>query len=71
MAGIMLAGGYLIASAGPLLLGVARDLSGGFGPALAVLGVLSVALVVVTLILSPERLARRPRLVAAEAVSDP
>ena len=56
VAAIMLAGGYLIAAAGPLVLGLVRDVSGDFGPALVWLAGVALALLVVTLFLSPRRL---------------
>jgi CP family cyanate transporter-like MFS transporter len=58
-ASLMLAGGYLIGALGPLLLGTVRDATGSFEPAFVALAVLSVLILVVTVYLSPERLAER------------
>jgi MFS transporter, CP family, cyanate transporter len=58
LAGMMLGLGYVISSAGPLLLGAVRDLSGGFNAVLWTLVGVSVLLVLVDASLSPARLAR-------------
>jgi CP family cyanate transporter-like MFS transporter len=56
VAALMLLGGYVLSSVGPVALGAIRDLSGAFGLALWALAVLSAALVVCCLWLSPARL---------------
>lgn len=58
VAALMLLGGYILSSTGPVVLGAARDLSGDFTASLWMLVGLSVALVVSCLPLSPERLRR-------------
>jgi CP family cyanate transporter-like MFS transporter len=58
-ASLMLAGGYLIGALGPLLLGTVRDATGSFEPAFIALAGLSVLILMVTVYLSPERLAER------------
>jgi CP family cyanate transporter-like MFS transporter len=57
LAGMMLGVGYVISSAGPLLLGAARDLTGGFDAVLWVLVAASALLLLVDSSLSPARLA--------------
>jgi len=57
LAGMMLGLGYSLSSAGPLLLGAVRDLSGGFAAVLWLLVGFSCALVLVDCSLSPTRLA--------------
>lgn len=56
VAALMLLGGYVLSSAGPVLLGAVRDVTGSFDLALWVLAVIAVLLVVCCLALSPERL---------------
>jgi MFS transporter, CP family, cyanate transporter len=58
VAALMLLGGYVVSSLGPVVLGAARDLTGDFGASLWMLVGLAVALVVSCLTLSPERLRR-------------
>ena len=55
---MMLLGGYLIASAAPIVLGFARDASGNFTASLALLALVNGALVAGCLLLSPARLRR-------------
>jgi MFS transporter, CP family, cyanate transporter len=57
-AALMLLGGYLVAGLGPVVLGLARDVTGNFGASIWVLVVLSVVLVVACLALTPTRLRR-------------
>jgi MFS transporter, CP family, cyanate transporter len=56
LAGMMLGLGYAISSAGPLVLGAVRDLTGGFDAVLWVLVAVSALLVLVDSSLSPARL---------------
>jgi CP family cyanate transporter-like MFS transporter len=58
LAGMMLGLGYVLASAGPLLLGAVRDLTGGFNAVLWALVGASALLLIVDSSLSPARLAR-------------
>ncbi len=55
---LMLLGGYLIASAAPVLLGAVRDLTGGFTTSLVILVVVNVGFAGCCLLLSPARLRR-------------
>jgi CP family cyanate transporter-like MFS transporter len=57
LAGMMLGLGYVLSSAGPLVLGAVRDLTGGFNAVLWVLVAMSALLVLVDSSLSPARLA--------------
>jgi CP family cyanate transporter-like MFS transporter len=57
LASMMLAGGYGVSALGPFMLGAARDLTGNFNGSLIVLALLCLVLVVVTYLMSPERLA--------------
>jgi MFS transporter, CP family, cyanate transporter len=56
LAGMMLGLGYVLSSAGPLVLGAVRDLTGGFNAVLWVLVAVSAVLVLVDSSLSPARL---------------
>lgn len=58
VAALMLLGGYVLSSLGPLVLGAARDLTGDFGASLWILVAVGVALVGGCLLLSPARLRR-------------
>jgi CP family cyanate transporter-like MFS transporter len=58
VAALMLLGGYILSSVGPVLLGAARDITGDFGASLWLLVGLSVMLLASCLTLSPERLRR-------------
>lgn len=58
VAALMLLGGYILSSTGPVLLGAARDLTGDFGASELLLVAISVVLAVACLALSPERLRR-------------
>lgn len=58
VAALMLLGGYVLSSTGPVILGAARDITGDFGASLWLLVVFSVVLVASCLTLSPERLRR-------------
>jgi CP family cyanate transporter-like MFS transporter len=58
VAGLMLAGGYTLSALGPLVLGAARDATGGFAASLWLTVGLSALLVLSTLPLSHERLRR-------------
>jgi MFS transporter, CP family, cyanate transporter len=57
LAGMMLGVGYVVASTGPLLLGVVRDLTGGFNAVLWTLAAVSALVLLVDTSLSPARLA--------------
>jgi CP family cyanate transporter-like MFS transporter len=70
VASLMLAGGYAIGALGPLLLGTLRDAVGSFEPAFVTLAVLSVLILVVTLYLSPERLAERAAHAHIDAIAE-
>ncbi len=66
VAALMLLGGYILSSTGPLALGAARDLTGNFSASLWILVAVGVALVAACLLLSPGRVGRgirRPGLV--------
>ena len=65
-AALMLLGGYLISGIGPLILGLARDISGDFGVSLWILVVLGVALVACCLAMAPRLLARGIRPTSVE-----
>jgi CP family cyanate transporter-like MFS transporter len=56
VAALMLLGGYILSSTGPVLLGAIRDVTGDFGASLWSLVGLAIALVVACLALSPRRL---------------
>jgi CP family cyanate transporter-like MFS transporter len=58
VAALMLLGGYILSSAGPVVLGAVRDVTGDFTASLWILVVVAVVLVVACLSLSPERLRR-------------
>jgi CP family cyanate transporter-like MFS transporter len=58
VAALMLLGGYVLSSTGPVILGAARDITGDFGASLWLLVVFGVVLVASCLTLSPERLRR-------------
>ncbi len=58
VAALMLLGGYILSSVGPIVLGAARDLTGDFSASLAILVVLAVLLVATCWPLSPARLGR-------------
>ncbi|HEX7345705.1 MAG TPA: MFS transporter [Candidatus Limnocylindrales bacterium] len=58
VAALMLLGGYILSSTGPVILGAARDITGDFGASLGLLVVFGVVLVASCLTLSPERLQR-------------
>jgi CP family cyanate transporter-like MFS transporter len=58
VAALMLLGGYIVSSVGPVILGAARDLTGDFSASLWMLVVLAVVLVLSCLPLSPDRLRR-------------
>jgi CP family cyanate transporter-like MFS transporter len=58
VAALMLLGGYILSSIGPVVLGAARDITGDFGASLWLLVALAVVLVASCLTLSPERLRR-------------
>jgi CP family cyanate transporter-like MFS transporter len=64
-AALMLLGGYLISGVAPLVLGLARDATGDFSTSLWLLVVIGVVLVGCTRVLSPGRLHRGTRPVAA------
>ena len=61
VAALMLLGGYAISSTGPVLLGTARDLTGGFDVSLWLLVGIAVLLVLTCLPLSPSRLRKGVR----------
>jgi CP family cyanate transporter-like MFS transporter len=56
VAALMLLGGYILSSTGPVLLGAIRDVTGDFAASLWSLVGLAIALVVTCLALSPRRL---------------
>jgi MFS transporter, CP family, cyanate transporter len=58
VAALMLLGGYIVSSVGPVILGAARDLTGDFSASLWMLVALAVVLVLSCLPLSPARLRR-------------
>jgi CP family cyanate transporter-like MFS transporter len=58
VAALMLLGGYIVSSIGPVILGAARDLTGDFSASLWMLVALAVVLVLSCLPLSPARLRR-------------
>ena len=60
-AALMLLGGYVLSATGPVVLGLARDMTGDFSASLWLLVVLGVALVATCLLLSPGRLRRGVR----------
>jgi cyanate permease len=55
---LMLLGGYILSSVGPVVLGAARDISGDFGASLWMLVAIAVVLVASCVTLSPDRLRR-------------
>ncbi len=58
VAALMLLGGYVLSSVGPVVLGAARDVTGDFGASLWILVGIAIVLVASCLMLSPERLRR-------------
>lgn len=58
VAALMLFGGYILSSLGPLILGAARDLTGDFEASLWLLVAIGVVLVACCAMLSPDRLRR-------------
>ena len=56
IAALMLLGGYVLASTGPVVLGFARDATGNFGASLWLLVGVAVVLLAMTSLLSPKRL---------------
>lgn len=58
VAALMLLGGYVLSSTGPVSLGAARDITGDFGASLWLLVLFGVVLVASCVTLSPERLRR-------------
>jgi len=56
VAALMLLGGYILSSTGPVLLGAIRDVTGDFAASLWSLVGLAIALVVTCFALSPRRL---------------
>ena len=58
VAALMLLGGYVLSSTGPVVLGAARDVTGDFGASMWILVGIAVALVASCLTLSPDRLRR-------------
>jgi cyanate permease len=58
VAALMLLGGYMLSSFGPVVLGAARDVTGDFGASLWMLVGVAVVMVLSCLPLSPERLRR-------------
>ena len=56
VAALMLLGGYILSSTGPVVLGAARDLTGNFEASLWLLVIVGVLLTAVCLLLSPARL---------------
>jgi CP family cyanate transporter-like MFS transporter len=70
-AAFMLLGGYVLSSAGPVVLGLLRDATGNYQVDLWLLVVLSVALLLASLALTPARLHRGVRTPEREAVATP
>jgi CP family cyanate transporter-like MFS transporter len=70
-AAFMLLGGYGLSSAGPVVLGLLRDATGNYQVDLWLLVVLSVALLLASLALTPARLHRGVRTTKREAVATP
>lgn len=70
-AAFMLLGGYVLSSFGPVVLGVLRDATGSYQTDLWLLVVLSVALLLASLALTPARLHRGVRIREREAVAAP
>jgi CP family cyanate transporter-like MFS transporter len=70
-AAFMLLGGYVLSSAGPVGLGLLRDATGNYETSLWLLVVLSVALLLASLALTPARLHRGVRTREREAVAAP
>jgi CP family cyanate transporter-like MFS transporter len=58
VAALMLLGGYILSSTGPIVLGAARDATGNFAASLWILVAVSAALITCCLFLSPTRLRR-------------
>ena len=58
VAALMLLGGYILSSTGPVVLGAARDLTGNFEASLWLLSLVGVGLTATCLLLSPARLRR-------------
>ena len=58
VAALMLLGGYILSSTGPVVLGAVRDLTGNFSASLLVLVGVSLVLSVACLLLSPDRMRR-------------
>ncbi len=58
VAALMLLGGYILSSTGPVVLGAARDLTGNFEASLWLLSLVGVGLTATCLLLSPQRLRR-------------
>jgi CP family cyanate transporter-like MFS transporter len=69
-AALMLLGGYSLAAAGPVLLGIARDVTGNFAASMWLLVALAVAMAVSAWALSPDRLRRGIRPAATEAAAE-
>jgi len=59
LASMMLAGGFGVSAVAPFVLGAARDLTGDFTGSMLLLAFFSVLMLLVTLAMSPERLAAR------------
>jgi CP family cyanate transporter-like MFS transporter len=70
-AAFMLLGGYVLSSFGPVVLGILRDATGSYQLDLWLLVILSVALLVASLALTPARLHRGVRIREREAVVAP
>lgn len=58
VAALMLLGGYILSSTGPVVLGAARDVTGDFGASMWMLVAVAVVMVMACLPLSPDRLRR-------------
>jgi MFS transporter, CP family, cyanate transporter len=58
VAALMLLGGYVLSSTGPVVLGAVRDITGDFGASLELLVLIAIVLVLSCLTLSPDRLRR-------------
>jgi CP family cyanate transporter-like MFS transporter len=61
MTAMMLGGGYTLAAAGPFVLGLLRDTAGSFTLSMWLLFAISVVVLLIVLLSSPEQLRRRPR----------
>ncbi|MBV9801148.1 MAG: MFS transporter [Solirubrobacterales bacterium] len=71
MAALMLGAGYTLSSAGPALLGLARDAAGSFTLAIWLMVAVTALVLGIALLISNERLRRHPRARAAPEPAEP